>query len=177
MPTDPTRSGPDKEVAARQAVMAICAEASRGDLEDALTALDAPATEELRPPETGLVMATGRIGGDGRPFNLGEVSVTRAAIRVAAGATGFAYHLGRDRTKARLAAILDALWQDPTRRARVEAALEPAARRAEAARAPGGTAHCRDPGRLLDPDARGGLSMLAPGFADPVHDGRVRSAP
>jgi alpha-D-ribose 1-methylphosphonate 5-triphosphate synthase subunit PhnG len=134
MPTDPTRSGPDKEVAARQAVMAICAEASRGDLEDALTALDAPATEELRPPETGLVMATGRIGGDGRPFNLGEVSVTRAAIRVAAGATGFAYHLGRDRTKARLAAILDALWQDPTRRARVEAALEPAARRAEAAR-------------------------------------------
>jgi alpha-D-ribose 1-methylphosphonate 5-triphosphate synthase subunit PhnG len=79
-------------------------------------------------------MAMGRIGGDGRPFNLGEVSVTRAAIRLPDGATGFAYHLGRDRTKARLAAALDALWQDPARRARVEAALQPAAGSAEAAR-------------------------------------------
>jgi alpha-D-ribose 1-methylphosphonate 5-triphosphate synthase subunit PhnG len=33
----------------------------------------------------GLVMARGRIGGDGRRFNLGEVTVTRAAVRLAAG--------------------------------------------------------------------------------------------
>jgi alpha-D-ribose 1-methylphosphonate 5-triphosphate synthase subunit PhnG len=129
-----TRPQPDGETAARQAVMALCAEARRDALEAALAALDAPAAEDLRPPETGLIMATGRIGGDGRPFNLGEVSVTRAAIRLDGGATGFAYHLGRDRTKARLAAILDALWQDPARRARVEAALAPAARQSEAAR-------------------------------------------
>ncbi|MCJ2060257.1 phosphonate C-P lyase system protein PhnG [Methylobacterium sp. J-048] len=123
-----------EEIAARQAVMALCADANRDDLDAALQALEAPAAEDLRPPETGLVMATGRIGGDGRPFNLGEVSVTRAAIRLPDGATGFAYHLGRDRTKARLAATLDALWQDPARRARVEAALQPAAEKAEAAR-------------------------------------------
>ncbi|MDP4004533.1 phosphonate C-P lyase system protein PhnG [Methylobacterium sp. NEAU K] len=129
-PIDPGR----EEIAARQAVMALCADASRDDLDAALRALEVSVTEDLRPPETGLVMATGRIGGDGRPFNLGEVSVTRAAIRVPDGTTGFAYHLGRDRAKARLAATLDALWQDPARRARVEAALQPAARRADAAR-------------------------------------------
>ncbi|SFL11326.1 phosphonate C-P lyase system protein PhnG [Methylobacterium pseudosasicola] len=133
MATSPHHLRPE-EVAARQAVMALCADASRDDLDAALQALEAPAAEDLRPPETGLVMATGRIGGDGRPFNLGEVSVTRAAIRLPDGATGFAYHLGRDRTKARLAATLDALWQDPARRARVEDALQPAAEKAKAAR-------------------------------------------
>ena len=133
MATSPIHADPE-EVAARQAVMALCADAGRDDLDAALRVLDAPAVADLRPPETGLVMATGRIGGDGRPFNLGEVSVTRAAIRLPDGIAGFAYHLGRDRTKARLAAILDALWQDPARRARVEAALQPAARRADATR-------------------------------------------
>lgn len=138
MTTTPRHPGSEGETAARQAVMALCAEATRADLEAALEAavsgLEAPAAADLRPPETGLVMASGRIGGDGRPFNLGEVSVTRAAIRLADGPAGFAYHLGRDRAKARLAAILDALWQDPVRRARVEAALEPAARRLAASR-------------------------------------------
>ncbi|WP_457106578.1 phosphonate C-P lyase system protein PhnG [Methylobacterium sp. P5_C11] len=135
MTTSPRKPSPQGEVAARQAVMALCAEASRADLEAALSTLRSPASVDLRPPQTGLVMATGRIGGDGRPFNLGEVSVTRAAIRLADGPPGFAYHLGRDRTKARLAAILDALWQDPARRAGVETALEAAARRIEASRA------------------------------------------
>ena len=135
MAPDPTGPALERAVADRQAVMALCAEAERDDLATALAALGSPATQDLRPPETGLVMATGRIGGDGRPFNLGEVSITRAAIRLADGTSGFAYHLGRDRTKARLAAILDALWQDPARRDRVEAALAPAAQRAEAARA------------------------------------------
>lgn len=134
MAPDPTGSAPDRTIAGRQAVMALCADADRDDLAAALEALGSPATQDLRAPETGLVMATGRIGGDGRPFNLGEVSVTRAAIRLADGTSGFAYHLGRDRTKARHAAILDALWQDPARRGRVEAALAPVAQRAEAAR-------------------------------------------
>jgi alpha-D-ribose 1-methylphosphonate 5-triphosphate synthase subunit PhnG len=130
-----TEPGSAREITARQAVMALCAAASRADLEAAVSDLGNPACTDLRPPETGLVMATGRIGGDGRPFNLGEVSVTRSAVRVAEGPAGFAYHLGRDRAKARLAAILDALWQEPARRDRVEAALAPAARRMEAARA------------------------------------------
>lgn len=131
---NPAGHEPGPGLAARQAVMAVCADARRSDLEAALRRIDVPPVEDLRAPETGLVMATGRIGGDGRPFHVGEVSVTRAAIRLPHGATGFAYHLGRDRTKARLAAIVDALWQDPARRAEVEAALAEAAGRAEADR-------------------------------------------
>ncbi|QGY02247.1 phosphonate C-P lyase system protein PhnG [Methylobacterium mesophilicum SR1.6/6] len=129
-----TSRGSVGEIAARQDMMALCADAGRDDLEAAVATLEVPAAEDLRPPETGLVMATGRIGGDGRSFNLGEVSVTRAAIRLDGVGTGFAYHLGRDRAKARLAAILDGLWQDPGRRGRVEEALAPVARRIEAAR-------------------------------------------
>ena len=66
---------------------------------------------ELRAPETGLVMLRGRIGGDGAPFNLGEATVTRAAVQIASGEVGIAYILGRDEKKARLSAICDALWQ------------------------------------------------------------------
>ncbi len=117
----------DTDTDARRAIMALCAAATTDELSRALTGLGAPEAEDLRAPEIGLVMATGRIGGDGRPFNLGEVSVTRAAVRLTDGRTGFAYHLGRDRRRARQAAILDALWQGD--RLGVEAALAPVARR------------------------------------------------
>lgn len=108
----------------RQAVMALCADASRDELDAALAAVGYDGrVEELRRTETGLVMVRGRIGGDGAPFNFGEATVTRAAVRLEGGATGFAYHLGRDREKARAAATLDALWQTGAHRAAVEAAM------------------------------------------------------
>jgi alpha-D-ribose 1-methylphosphonate 5-triphosphate synthase subunit PhnG len=56
-------------------------------------------------------MVQGRIGGDGAPFCLGEATVSRAAVRLASGETGFGYVLGRDREKARLMALCDALIQ------------------------------------------------------------------
>jgi alpha-D-ribose 1-methylphosphonate 5-triphosphate synthase subunit PhnG len=128
--------GESPDLATRRAVMALCGEARPEELRQALTQLGATdAPEDLRPPETGLVMTRGRIGGDGRPFNLGEATVTRAAVRLRGGETGFAYHLGRDRAKARLAATLDALWQVPHRREAVEAALAPVAARRAAERA------------------------------------------
>ncbi|WP_084673800.1 phosphonate C-P lyase system protein PhnG [Methylobacterium sp. WSM2598] len=135
--TSPRNGGEAPEIAARRAAMALCGEASAEELSRALDGIGPVGeAEDLRPVETGLVMARGRIGGDGRPFNLGEVTVTRAAVRLPDGATGFAYHLGRDRRKARLAAILDALWQQPGRRPAVERALAPvAARRAAEAQA------------------------------------------
>jgi alpha-D-ribose 1-methylphosphonate 5-triphosphate synthase subunit PhnG len=120
---------PDAQTEARRAVMALCAAATGAELADALATLGTPVAEDIRLPEIGLVMATGRIGGDGRPFNLGEVSVTRAAVRLSDGRTGFAYHLGRDRRRARDAAVLDALWQGEADRRRVEAALDGVARR------------------------------------------------
>ncbi|KQP74670.1 phosphonate C-P lyase system protein PhnG [Methylobacterium sp. Leaf111] len=115
--------------------MARAGQASADELLAALArAGAAPEAEDLRAPETGLVMVRGRIGGDGRPFNAGEATVTRAAVRLPGGETGFAYHLGRDRARARLAAILDAHWQRPEARPALEAALaEIAGHRAEAA--------------------------------------------
>ena len=56
-------------------------------------------------------MVRGRIGGDGAPFNLGEAAVSRAAVRLASGEVGFGYMLGRDREKARMIALCDALVQ------------------------------------------------------------------
>ncbi|WP_280138924.1 phosphonate C-P lyase system protein PhnG [Methylobacterium sp. Leaf89] len=123
------------DLAPRQRAMARAGQASADELLAALArAGAAPEAEDLRAPETGLVMVRGRIGGDGRPFNAGETTVTRAAVRLPGGETGFAYHLGRDRARARLAAILDAHWQRPEARPALEAALaEIAGRRAEAA--------------------------------------------
>jgi alpha-D-ribose 1-methylphosphonate 5-triphosphate synthase subunit PhnG len=81
---------------------------------------------ELRQVETGLVMLRGRIGGDGTPFNVGEATVTRAAVQIASGEIGFSYVLGRDAEKARLAALCDALWQTQDHRAAIEQhVLEP----------------------------------------------------
>jgi alpha-D-ribose 1-methylphosphonate 5-triphosphate synthase subunit PhnG len=70
-----------------------------------------PDHEDLREPENGLVMVRGRVGGDGAPFNLGEATVSRAAVRLSTGEVGFGYTLGRDREKARLIALCDAMVQ------------------------------------------------------------------
>jgi alpha-D-ribose 1-methylphosphonate 5-triphosphate synthase subunit PhnG len=112
-----------QENAARQALMRVCAEANEAELAEALDVLGPlPESEDIRAPEQGLVMLRGRIGGDGAPFNLGEATVTRAAVRV--GKTiGYAYLLGRCEAKARLAAIVDALGQDAAWRGQLEDAL------------------------------------------------------
>jgi alpha-D-ribose 1-methylphosphonate 5-triphosphate synthase subunit PhnG len=113
------------EIEARREMMRACALATRAELAVAMETLGPRAdAQELRSSENGLVMVRGRMGGDGRPFNLGEASVTRAAVRLADGRVGVAYQLGRDRTKARIAAIIDALWQGGERMA-VEQAIAP----------------------------------------------------
>jgi len=66
----------------------------------------------LRQPEIGLAMARGRIGGTGKAFNLGEVSMTRCVVALTNGRTGFAYVKGRSKRHAELAASFDALLQD-----------------------------------------------------------------
>jgi alpha-D-ribose 1-methylphosphonate 5-triphosphate synthase subunit PhnG len=60
-----------------------------------------------------MVMLRGRVGGTGNPFNLGEASVVRCAVRLGDGPLGVAYALGRDKRRAELAALCDALLQDP----------------------------------------------------------------
>jgi len=123
---DPAPDHNDSMVARRQWAMALCADAERSDLEGVLGILqDHGSVEDLRRPETGLVMVRGRMGGDGRPFNFGEATVTRAVVRLESGEVGFAYQLGRDAQKARMAATIDALLQNPRHGREVEQALKP----------------------------------------------------
>ncbi len=125
-----------KDTAGRRAAMAALADARTEEIAASLAALGPPAYVELRPVETGLVMLQGRIGGDGAPFNFGEATVTRAAVRIASGEVGFSYVLGRDHDKARLAALCDALWQNEAMRDALEReVLAPIRARLDAARA------------------------------------------
>jgi alpha-D-ribose 1-methylphosphonate 5-triphosphate synthase subunit PhnG len=101
----------DDLIALRRRAMAVLADTATDDIEGRISALTVPSHEQLRTPENGLVMVRGRVGGDGAPFNLGEATVTRAAVRLASGETGFAYVLGRDARKAQLIAICDAMLQ------------------------------------------------------------------
>ena len=97
--------------ARRKAAMAVLAHSDAPDIAKCLRAINMPAHEALREPENGLVMVRGRIGGDGAPFNLGEATVSRAAVRLATGEVGFGYTLGRDLEKARMIALCDAMVQ------------------------------------------------------------------
>jgi alpha-D-ribose 1-methylphosphonate 5-triphosphate synthase subunit PhnG len=108
-------------VAERQELMRVCAQATEIELGVALDALHPrPEAFDVRPPESGLVMLRGRIGGSGAPFNVGEATVTRAVVRLATGETGFSYLLGRSKTRARLAAISDGAGQNPGYRPSIE---------------------------------------------------------
>ena len=101
----------------RKTVMRLLAPAPAPLLESALQkdlpAVRARGCKLIRKPETGLIMARGRISGTGSPFNVGEVLVTRCAVSLTGGQTGYAWILGADSDHARDAALLDALWQDP----------------------------------------------------------------
>ena len=74
---------------------------------------DKPAFSWLRKPERGLVMVQGRRGGEGAAFNLGEMTVTRCALRLDDGTVGHAYVQGRSAAKAEISALVDALHQRP----------------------------------------------------------------
>ncbi len=135
-----TRDGGHCGTAERRRAMAACAAATSAELDGVLAAIhDLPPVRDLRAPEVGMVMVRGRMGGDGAAFNLGEATVTRAAVALEGGAVGHAWQLGRDPVRARQAAIVDALMQTPGQGTAVIAALSPveariAADRARAAR-------------------------------------------
>lgn len=100
----------DPEMERRRQRMGLLARANVAELEAAWAKLEVPPEViDLRGPETGLVMLTGRIGGDGARFNLGEATVSRSTVRLTSGQVGFGQLLGGDQEHARRAAIFDAL--------------------------------------------------------------------
>ena len=101
----------NNQQAQRKAAMAVLARGGGALPPPAAGDFALPDHQDLRAPENGLVMLRGRAGGDGAPFNLGEATVSRAAVKLASGEVGFGYTLGRDGEKARLIALCDALVQ------------------------------------------------------------------
>lgn len=122
---------------ARRRWMAVLARAAAPEIEGRLRSCgEWPDYQRLRGPETGLVMVRGRMGGGGSAFNLGEMSVTRCTVRTTCGRVGHAYVAGRDARQAELAALVDAMMQNPARQAALrEAVVEPLAAAQEARRA------------------------------------------
>lgn len=119
----------------RQRWMSVLAKAQPKALEDLWKKAGAtPDYSYLRQPETGMVMVRGRAGGTGQRFNLGEMTMTRCAVRLPDGRVGHGYVGGRDRDHATRAALVDALMQDAAQRTALDAAiiapLEQAARQA-----------------------------------------------
>ena len=96
----------------RRAWMGLMARAPAGRVAALLDATTPrPPFAWLRAPETGSVMVRGRAGATGGPFNLGEMTVTRCALRLETGEEGHAWLQGRRREDAEAAALVDALMQ------------------------------------------------------------------
>ncbi|MGV3549381.1 phosphonate C-P lyase system protein PhnG [Rhizobium sp.] len=87
-----------------------------------------PAFVWVTKPEFAATMVRGRIAGDGPPFNLGEVGITRCVVQLeGTSLIGAGYVVGRAKRRATLVALLDALTQqqgdDAARLQRAIAAL------------------------------------------------------
>jgi alpha-D-ribose 1-methylphosphonate 5-triphosphate synthase subunit PhnG len=101
--------------------MSVLAQSSPAEVATALDRLRSrPAYRVLRRPQTGLVLVRGRAGSTGIRFDLGELPVTCCSVELAGGTVGHAYVGGRNHAHAELAAVVDALLQDPAWRASVE---------------------------------------------------------
>jgi alpha-D-ribose 1-methylphosphonate 5-triphosphate synthase subunit PhnG len=108
-------------IADRQGWLAVLAASERASLARLVTPwLGLHRQRVLRAPETGLVMLRARVSRGGDRFNVGEVPVTRCALRLCCegldeddGPVGVGYVLGRDAERALWTATLDALLQHP----------------------------------------------------------------
>lgn len=122
---------------ARQRWIGVLAATPTATLEAACAALPQPPRYTfLRQPEVGSALVRARSGGTGGRFNMGEMTLTRCAIRLDSGLSGFSWVAGRDRRHAELAALFDALMQDPALHDTLERTLiTPSEQRRDAAAA------------------------------------------
>ncbi|MGE4422323.1 MAG: phosphonate C-P lyase system protein PhnG [Pseudodesulfovibrio sp.] len=104
----------DRLTRARKEWMGVLARSGTESLEAAYARLDPePRFDHLRPPEVGMAMVRARAEARGERFNLGEMTMCRCSVRLADGSVGHGFVAGRDRRHAELAALFDALLQDP----------------------------------------------------------------
>jgi alpha-D-ribose 1-methylphosphonate 5-triphosphate synthase subunit PhnG len=111
----------------RKAWLSVLSKAKSEDIlalwQRAALATHADTAQVLRPPETGMVMVRGRTGGAGDAFNLGEMTVTRCAMRLSSGQAGIGYVAGRNKQHAKIAALVDAMMQSDAYRSQVATAI------------------------------------------------------
>lgn len=117
----------DPVIAARQRWIGVLARAAGDELSRHESALRDAEYQLIRPPEIGMTLVRGRMGGTGAPFNVGEMSVTRCVVRLADGRTGYSYLAGRDKPRAELAALADAHLQGPQQQHWLNQLIEPLA--------------------------------------------------
>ena len=101
----------------RQERMRLLALAPETCLDEALSGISLPGYRIVRGPETGLVMARGRVGNVGDVFNVGEVLEEKTL--------GHAWIMGESPRHAELAALCDALWQQEGYAALLDEKLRP----------------------------------------------------
>ncbi|NGN97208.1 phosphonate C-P lyase system protein PhnG [Grimontia sp. S25] len=91
-----------------------------------------PQYQLVRAPEIGLAQVRARMGGTGNAFNMGDVTITRAVVRLESGELGYSYVTGRNKQHAELAAVADALMQTSAHDALQQTLISPlAAEKAE----------------------------------------------
>lgn len=112
---------------ARQHWIGVLARARRSELQPHEAALRDVEYQLIRAPEIGMTLVRGRMGGNGAPFNVGEMSVTRCVVRLADGRTGYSYLAGRDKAHAELAALADAHLQGTQQRHWLDQVITPLA--------------------------------------------------
>lgn len=96
---------------ARRGWMSVLARMPANELRDLVERAESAARYQIvKPTQAGLCMVRGRMGGKGRRFNLGEMTISRSVIALGDGTTGVSYITGRDGEKAELAAVADALF-------------------------------------------------------------------
>lgn len=96
----------------RKQWMSVLARTSFSALQSGWQALQlTPEYQLIRAPEIGLAQVRARMGATGRQFNLGDVTITRAVVKLNSGELGYSYLRGRNKPHAELAALIDALMQ------------------------------------------------------------------
>ena len=110
----------------RQRVLALT---PRDRLEAGWASLDIRENHRcVRGPQTGMAMVRGRMGGTGKAFNLGEMTLTRASVALddgtpGGGPLGHGWVSGRDHRHAELIALIDACAQHECFRERIDVEL------------------------------------------------------
>lgn len=74
--------------------------------------IEKPSFQYIRKPETGVYMIRGRMDGDGEKFNLGEVLVSRCALKVEDRYLGVSYVRGTNKEHCEFSALIDAMLQN-----------------------------------------------------------------